>query len=244
MYFFYLDEAGNSGFNLDDLNQPIHFVSGVSIHLDKIQEIEKKINALFAGFLPYSQNYDFEFHGVDVFEGKKYFKNFKCGPRLNVFSEFLKIAQEGDVKFFSQGINKKRHKEKYIRPYHPHNVAFMYLIEKLEIFLSKKKAHGIVIMDKCKETEQDIINDFRYYKNSGTKYGSFKREIDHFIDNVFYVESYNSLLLQLSDMLNYIHSSSYVNELRGNNTTSHRKFLINLAEQMKVFTEYFAIDPS
>lgn len=243
MHFFYLDESGNSGANLLDADQPIHFISGIGIQAENMGSIEKALKLLLPDFMPYSSNYDFEFHGVTVFQGKDYFKHFKLETRLNLFERLVTIAEENEVTFFSQGINKKRHREKYKNPYLPHSVAFMYLVEKLEAYLKKKGSCGLIIMDKCEDTEQNIINSFRLYKEIGTTYGFFKGEIEHFFDNVLYVKSYNSPFVQLSDMLGYIHSSTKVDALKKVSSTYHKKFIYELDERIKKISVYDCIDP-
>jgi hypothetical protein len=68
MYLIYLDEAGNTWNNLDDRNQPIHFISGIAIHVDDLNIIEQKIMDLLPLYAPYSQNFDFEFHWIDLIQ--------------------------------------------------------------------------------------------------------------------------------------------------------------------------------
>ncbi len=245
MYFIYLDESGNTGKDHTSINQPIHFISGVAIKRDCMQKVENDVKRLLPNFLPHSQNYDFEFHGEEMFRGKKYFKHHELEKRLSAFNAIVDIAKNNSLIFFSQGIDKKKHNRKYINPYHPHNVAFMYLIEKIDKFLEEKNAFGVVVMDKGNNLEQEIINDFDYYKESGTAYGSFSREIKFFLDNVFYVESHNSYLLQIADVIGYIYSSKRLSDRGiGNKNSYHRKYILSLYNEMKDLIRYKAIDPS
>ncbi len=243
MYFIYLDESGNTGMNLRDADQPIHFISGVTIPKDKAQKIENSIKSFLPIFLPHSQNYDFEFHGVELFNGKKYFQHYKLQERLNIFEKFVEIAEHYEINFFSQGINKSKFEKKYKTPFHPHNVAFMYLIEKIETYLKEKKVLGMVIMDRCKGLEQKIINDFRYYKDNGTSFGAFKKDIEQFIDNVMYVESFNSYLIQFSDVLSYIYTSNYVSNFLKKPISYHRKFIESLSKRIEKLSKYISIEP-
>jgi hypothetical protein len=242
MDFVYLDEAGNTGTDLNNQDQPIHYISGIIIPEERMQIIERKIRSLLPNFAPYSQNFDFEFHGTDMISGKKHFKTFNIKQRLNAFRALLAIFENENLSFFCQGINKLKHKEKYQTPYHPHNVAFMYLIEKIDIYLDSKKHLGFVVMDKCKDVEQNIINDFDGYREKGTPFG-FKREIKNFVDNVAYVDSYNSYLLQLADVIGYIATSSYTHEFKGKKNGYVRSEIDQMSLIIRKKSVYFDIEP-
>lgn len=244
MYLIYLDETGNTGKNLDDPNQPIHTISGIIIHEDKIQEIEQSVKQLSSVFLPYSQNFDFEFHGNSLFQGKGYFQHFGLADRLNVFEKMVELTERHNIPFFAQSIDKQKHKDKYSTPFHPHNVAFMYLIEKIDGHLEQLGERGIVVMDKCRDTEQQIINDFTTYKESGTKFGHFKREINQLVDTVMYVDSFNSNVVQMADVLSYIHASCQLMEYRDESPTNyHKHFIHSLNKRLKSAVKYSDIQP-
>lgn len=206
MYFLYLDESGNTGNDLKNKDQPIHYISWILVNCNDIQKIEKDILGLEINFLPYSKNFDFEFHGVELAMGKGYFKNFNIQDRLKLVESLVGIFKKYDIKFFSQWINKADLAEKYVNPYHPHYLSFMYIIEKIDKHLSDIWEKGLVIMDKNIDTEQNIIDNFQEYKNTGTSFW-FKRErITNLIDTVYYTDSYNSHLMQLSDVIGYLYS--------------------------------------
>ncbi len=242
MYFVYLDEAGNTGTHLENKDQPIHYISGIVIKYEDMQKIEKSIKNLLPNFLPHSQNFNFEFHGKDMFAGKSHFKKFKIEERLQAFKDLVSIFKNYNLSFFCQGIDKKKHQAKYLTPYHPHNVAFMYLIEKIDRFLSEEKRLGFVIMDKCKDVEQKIINDFDMYREKGTPFG-FSRDIKQFVDNVAYVDSYNSYLLQLADVIGYIVTSTHTDNFLKKKKKFFKESLSKLAESIKPQCKYFDIEP-
>jgi hypothetical protein len=243
MYIFYLDDSGNTGTNLDDPNQPIHFLAGIGVPANNIRKIEDEIEKNHPIFSPYSQNFDFEFHGVDIFQGKKYFSKFKLEERLKTIERLIEIAEQSEINFFSQGINKKRHKEKYNTPYPPNKVAFQYLIEKIDKFLEKKKQFGMIIIDQDKGRQQQTINDFWSFRKNGTPYGSFAREIKQIIDHPFYIRSYNSHMLQLADVLTYIHSSKKVSECLNKQNTYLRQKIIDWDNRIEKIIEYSYVDP-
>jgi hypothetical protein len=120
----------------------------------------------------------------------------------------------------------------------------MYLIEKIDAHLEKLGQRGIIVMDKCKDTEQQIINDFRGYRESGTKFGDFKRDIKHLVDTVMYVDSFNSHIIQLSDVLGYIYASQQLSDYLGQKAvTYHKQFIKKLYTRMIPLVRYSDIQP-
>lgn len=206
MYLIYLDESGNTWFDLKNTDQPIHFISWIAVHDSLISTIDKQINALYPLFAPFSQNFDFEFHWIDIAWWRESFKKFTIEQRLQAIKALVDIFVNNKLVFFSYGINKLAHADQYKYPFHPHNVTFARLIETIEDFLRTKKEQWLIIMDKTENMEQVIINDFQQYKRQWIWYWGWKTEIKFLIDTVYYTESYNSNLLQLSDILWYIYS--------------------------------------
>ncbi|MDD3794070.1 MAG: DUF3800 domain-containing protein [Candidatus Gracilibacteria bacterium] len=245
MMLFYLDESGNTGNDLENKEQPIHFINGIGVNFNDIQNIEKDMKNLEINFLPFSQNFDFEFHAIDMAGGKKYFKNFKIDERLKAFEGLINIFEKYDIKFFSQGINKQYLKSKYDNPYHPHYLSFMYLIEKIDRFLEDNDKKGLIIMDKNLETEQNIINNFQDYKKNGTSFGLRKKSINCLIDTVYYTDSYNSYLMQLSDVIGYIYGAYKTASYLGNIEKSGfmRKELFKHYEKIIAKKQYIDVEP-
>ncbi len=252
MYFIYLDEAGNTGEDLKNLDQPVHFISGVVLEISQMKEVENGIKSLLPKFLPYSQNFDFEFHGCDIIAGKNYFKHFKIKERLEIFEHFVDLAIKHNIKLLCQGTDKEKHLKKYHYPIHPHNVCFMYLIEKIDSYLDSQKSNGVLIMDKCEQYEQKIINDCRYYRENGSKFGAFKNlegkfDFSHkksnIIDNVMYVDSFNSYFMQLADTLTYIYTSNLVNTRLNKNKSYIRNRLLELSKKIEPLFVYKSISP-
>jgi len=89
MKIFYLDESWNTGNDLENSEQPIHFINGIWIDCEDIPKIEKEIKWLEFNFLPYSRNFDFEFHGIEIAGWKKYFKHFNIEDRLKLFDSLI-----------------------------------------------------------------------------------------------------------------------------------------------------------
>jgi hypothetical protein len=212
MYLIYLDEAGNTWKDLANKEQPIHYISGIWVHEDDVYNIDKAIKSLYPLYEPYSQNFDFEFHWIDIVGGRKYFKHFSIEERLKTIKSLVGIYKKYNITFFSYGLNKLAHKHQYINPYHPHNVVFARILEDIDQFLQQKKERWLIIMDRNDDTGQKIINDFWSYKEKGIWFWTWRLVLKNLIDAVYYADSYNSNILQLADVIGYIYSSYYTHQ--------------------------------
>jgi len=245
MYLFYLDESWNTGLDLDNEQQPIHYISWFWVKDDDIKWLDSAIKTILPMFLPVSQNYDFEFHWIDLVWWKRYFKKFEISKRLKALDALVSIFERHNVTFFSYGISKKAHKKQYVHPYHPHNVVFKELIEQIDEFLDDKNDQWILIMDRNDDVGQDIINDFQTYKDKGTWFGWRKRELKNLVDTVYYTESYNSNILQLADVVWYIysayHTAHHLNWWNLDGVNYVRKEMFKLVSRVEARSHYHYI---
>ena len=84
--------------------------------------------------------------------------------------------------------------------------TILYLVERLEEFLESQQspANGLIFADENWERDRSIISDFDSFKEFGTVLGYQSREIKRLIDNVHFVKSQDSRLIQLADCSSYL----------------------------------------
>jgi len=87
---------------------------------------------------------------------------------------------------------------------HPHKLAFIYLAEEVERFLRRRREFGLLVSDEEKEVEQQLMEDLSRYKEAGTSFGYRAEDLRQIVDNVHWVKSHNSRLLQLCDCCAYL----------------------------------------
>ena len=87
---------------------------------------------------------------------------------------------------------------------HPHQLAFVYLVEQVERFLRAAGDYGLLVSDEEKEIEQQVIEDLFRYKQAGTSFGYKPIDLTRIVDNVHWVKSHHSRLLQLCDCCVYL----------------------------------------
>jgi hypothetical protein len=221
MYFFYIDESGNTGANLDSPDQPVHWLVALGIDVTHMRALEADVLALaLKSFRARARSPDFELHGADVFSGRGECQGMPPANRVQLYGEILGLAAKHGCVLFVQGIHKQRHKERArergYAPHHPHRLGFMYLLERIDDWLESRQPHadlfeaasaeyGLIIADEQKEVHRQIVARFAYWKDSGTDFLS-GRELKWLVDTVHYVPSHDSWLIQLVDCVAYIRS--------------------------------------
>lgn len=112
MYFIYLDEAGNTGTNLQNQDQPIHFISGVALHISQMKDVENNLKQLFpkskfGSFKTYKG--DFTSHSKsNIIDNVMYLDSFN--------SYFMQLADSLTYIYTSNVVNFRLNKNKsYLR---------------------------------------------------------------------------------------------------------------------------------
>ena len=90
MKLIYLDEAGNTGAKADP-DQPIHMIGSLIVDQGQIRDIEQQLEGIAEQALLKMQGgpirplaEGLEFHGADLFNGKKMFEN--VGPEIRIWT--------------------------------------------------------------------------------------------------------------------------------------------------------------
>lgn len=96
-------------------------------------------------------------------------------------------------------------------PVHPHRLAFMYLLERIDESLDRAQPEGeslfgLVVADEQKEMDREIVQRFADWRDAGTRFGERTRELRYLLDTIHYVPSQDSWLIQLVDCVAYVRS--------------------------------------
>ena len=205
MQFIFIDETGNSGLDLDNIEQPFHILFGVIIEHKLLLTIQNELLEISKQYYPdiYEKS-NFEFKGFDLFKGKSFNKNKTVEKRIEITQKILNIFNKYKLKTITTIIDKKKLKTKYSTPEHPHQLAFKFMVERFEKYLDKNDKLGLMVCDEIKEHEQNLIEDLELFKKEGTSIGNYDNTIPkNILDSVHYVKSHNSLGIQLCDVGTY-----------------------------------------
>jgi len=80
--------------------------------------------------------------------------------------------------------------------------AFMFLVEKVDEFMSAQKSLALLIADEDREMVGINVTSLSGWKAQGTSY-AFGRDIRLVVDTIHHTSSYHSRLLQLADIYVY-----------------------------------------
>ena len=221
MRLFYIDDSGNTGARLDSPTEPIHWLVALAVTPAGVKQIEAEaLGVALKYFKARAFAADFELHGGDLFGGRGDARALAPAERILVLKEVFALVGRFGAKIWVRGIHKQRHgkraSEKGYAPEHPYKLAFMYLVESLDGWLSSiqpagdlleresKGVYGLHISDEQAEVGRDLVAGFARWRQSGTDHGYRTRDIKFLIDTVHYVPSHDSWLIQLVDCIAFI----------------------------------------
>lgn len=195
LHLFYYDEVKHS-----PPAQDAFWLGGVCCHCNHIADIEAQVNEVSnTAFGSRVLKRETEFHGIEICGGKGNFKGITLDVRLQVLQQLLAtIASEhvirGYVKIIPANIIRST------RP--PAEIAFMYLVEKVDELFKNRGTVGMLFGDYDEPQVGPSVASLSEFRNGGTLW-SRKREITNIIDTVHFARSHHSRLIQLADVYLY-----------------------------------------
>jgi Protein of unknown function (DUF3800) len=218
VYFFYVDESGNTGADLDSAEQPVHWLLALAVTPRALRAVETGMLALALEQFPErARTADFEFHGNHIYTRRGDCRGWSGERAVALYEALLAIFRRHDCHLFIVGIDKARLKRRAqagrYSPDHPYKLAFMYLVERIDAWLAGRQpgphapgepCYGMLIADEQKEVDRQIIERFAFWRQRGTEYSTRRRDIRFLVDTVHYVPSQDSWLIQMADCLAYL----------------------------------------
>jgi hypothetical protein len=205
MWIAYMDEAGNTGRNLEDELQPIHLILTLVIEESRIAAVHEHVRETARQRCPtVCRNDDFEFHGQDLFSGRRQFSGTTPADRISLYDEILHGIEIAEAKVIVRGVHKPGLRECYSSPYHPHDIALMFTIEEIERMAADHDCRVLLVADEAKEIEDTALRDLANYQELGTSWGWNTEQIDHIVDTIHFVPSHRNAAIQLVDCATFV----------------------------------------
>ncbi|HEX8245596.1 MAG TPA: DUF3800 domain-containing protein [Longimicrobium sp.] len=205
MYLVLLDGSGNTGLRLDHPTSTAYYLAALAVHGDRARALEDAATrVLETHFGPECRRPGFECKGSDLYRGEGPCAAMRPADRVALYGELLALLSQHGAELLWIGIDKGRLAKRYRTPMHPHKLAFIYLVEEIERFLRQRRAYGLIVSDEEKEVEQQVVEDLVRYKEIGTSFGHRPLDLKHVVDNVHFVRSHHSRLMQLADCCAYL----------------------------------------
>ena len=208
MKLIYIDDSGNTGKKLDDIQQPLFLLGGFIID----EDIWKRVDKAIADIKVKYNIEDMEIHSIEIMNGKKGtpYKDWDYGKKLQFFSDILQIIKTFDLKviYFSvKKINfKKYFQSKYGKDFEqqfnisPYLLAFSYILQIADSYLIEQDNNGMLILDEQDEWKKPANKTFNILT---TLIDEPEVHIEKLLDRSFFVESNESNMIQLADVVAY-----------------------------------------
>jgi len=214
MHFYYIDETGCNGRDLNQAQQPI-FVSGGLILRDEGWnkthiEFQKIISAYFENNVPEH----FEFHTQDLFSnnGTGHFEGHTRERRNQLINDILDLVIARKHQYYYFGIDKAKlnaynteqvRDREYVELKTPYLIAYDYLITAYEKYTKEKlgrSARAMVILDEKDIFIREIeaITRFRRFESAVGK------RVKWIVEFSFPVDSEKNTMIQISDLLLFL----------------------------------------
>lgn len=214
MHFFYIDEAGCTGEDLCNNQQPVFVAGGVVVRdegWNKTKEtFGKLISAYFQGQIPKG----FELHSHELLSpnGDGLFVNHDRKKRMELAHAVLDLISERshqtcyfaiDKEKLKQHLSAELRSKEYLPRRAPYTVAYDYLISKYEWFTKEKlgrSARGMIIADNKNGYESDIsvITQFRRVDAPTAQRVKWLTEFTYAVD------SHKNPMVQISDLICFV----------------------------------------
>lgn len=210
MHFFYLDESGDTGNNLTDVNQPVMVLGGISVRdegWNATQEaLNRKLVAFFGGALPA----EFELHAKDLLSpaGDGFFAGLPIERRCALCLDLLALLTERSHSVHYIALDKpKIHNTPLALPLsydhrQPYLLGFDYLITYINWQVKERlgrSARGMIILDK-KDQHHARIEQLMHERRFG---GTAAHRVKWVVEFSYAVDSDKNPMVQLSDIVIY-----------------------------------------
>ncbi len=207
MRLAYMDEAGNTGRRCDDPNQPTHLILSLVVDESKVVLLHEHVREIARRHCPRDcAEYDFEFHGQDLFSGRGSFAGRSPAERVEIFDELLQGIALAEAEVIVRGVDKVGLKRRYPNPFHPHDIALMFTIESIERVARERDCRVLLIADEAKEVEHAAIRDLANYQELGTAWGFRTERINRIVDTIHFVPSHTNCGIQIADCATFVAS--------------------------------------
>ena len=208
MHFYYIDEAGCTGSDLFNHEQPIFVLGGVSVRDEGWNETQRSLSSLLDEYFDNSVPAGFELHAMQLLSpnGDGPFSGHSRDQRNSLAKNILALLAERKHDVHLYAINKDKLSSQTCdldviydikTPYH---LAYDYLITHINWFIKNKlgrSARGMLIIDAKEQFHDDIerITHVRRFEGPAT------HRIKWIVEFSYPVDSQKNPMVQLSDLV-------------------------------------------
>lgn len=211
MHFFYLDEAGCTGSDLSNDQQPIFVLGGLSVRDEGWNKTQNDFFEIVDDYFDSEVPANFELHASELLSpnGEGCFAGHSIEKRKKLALQLLELLEKRSHQIHLFSIDKKSLSEKVnnfnssVCNYDlrvPYLLAYDYLITYINEYIKTKlgrTARGLLILDKKEHYHGEIerITHQRRYEGAATN------RIKRIVEFSYPIESHKNPMVQLSDLI-------------------------------------------
>lgn len=208
MKLIYIDDSGNTGKKLDDILQPLFLLGGFIIDEGIWKDVDKSINIIKSKY----EIEDLEIHSIEIMNGKKGtpYKNWEYSKKIKFFEDVLSIIHKFDLKVIYFSVKKENFKKYFQSKYgkdfeqqfniSPYLLAYSYILQISDSFLVSNNSNGMLILDEQDEWKKPANKTFKILSKLVDEE---EVKIEKLLDRSFFVDSSESSMIQLADIVAY-----------------------------------------
>lgn len=208
MHFFYLDESGDTGANLEDPDQPIMVLGGISLRDEGWNKTHEAMSGLIAEYFQGNVPHNFELHARELLSqaGDGPFAGHPIQQRSNLARRLLQLVHERKHGAHYFAVHKPAMAAAqcaYPACYDlstPYLVAFDYLITYINWQVRERlgtSARGMMIFDRKEQfhPQIEVITHDRRFR------GAAAHRVKWIVEFSYSVDSRKNPMIQLSDLV-------------------------------------------
>jgi hypothetical protein len=214
MHFYYIDEAGCTGEDLNNAQQPIFVAGGIVVRDEGWNKTKEDFRALVSTYFEDNIPAEFELHSHQLLSptGEGIFTGHDRKNRLALAHSILNLMTDRSHQTSYFAIDKRKLHDNletdlptktYLPRRAPYTIAYDYLISKFEWFTKEKlgrSARGMVIADTKDSFNHDISVITQYRRVDAPR----AQKVKWLTEFTYAVDSHKNPMVQVSDLVCFV----------------------------------------
>lgn len=208
MHFYYIDEAGCTGADIENEDQPIFVLGGISVRDEGWVQTQTELSKIISLYFDSAVPADFELHGSELLSpnGEGPFAGHTIERRLSLTRQVLNLIAERNHHVHLIALKKSEMRvlncesELCFNPKVPYLCAFDYLITYINDHVRNRlgsTARGMIILDK-KDQFHDAIEKIAHNRRFE---GAATHRVKWVVEFSYPVDSCKNPMIQMSDLV-------------------------------------------
>ena len=212
MHFFYMDETGCTGADLDNAQQPIFVLGGISVRDEGWRATNEQISALLKAYFGGTLPHRFELHSHELLNCQGAFNGHDRARVNRLVHDILDIVADRSHAVHFVSIDKAKMRDAIaagapqhdvVRTNIPYLLGFNYLISYIERYVRDdlgRSARGMIILD-IKDGYQNDIDAITHYRRYDVVAA---RRLKWLVEFSYPVDSMRHPMIQISDLVIFL----------------------------------------